>query len=56
MKAKDVMDVLHICRKTLYLYVKSGKIKIDAVINGKYRYNAESVFALIKKPVPDKYK
>ena len=56
MRAKDVLQVLQICRKTLYLYVKSGKIKIDAEINGQYRYNAESVFKLLNKPVPDKYK
>lgn len=26
MRAREVMEVLHICRKTLYRYVKHGKI------------------------------
>ena len=56
MRAREVMEVLHICRKTLCRYVKQGKILIDAQINGQYRYNAESVFLLIGKTVPDKYK
>jgi len=56
MKARDVMRVLNICRKTLYLYTKAGKIKVDAKINGQYRYNAESVYRLINMPVPDRYK
>ena len=56
MKAKDVMRVLQISRATLYRYVKAGTIKVDCEINGKYRYNAESVFAIIGKSVPDEYK
>lgn len=47
MKAKDVMEVLSISRTTLYRYVKQGLIKIDAEINGKYRYNKESVYNLL---------
>lgn len=56
MKAKDVMKVLQISRATLYRYVKAGTIKVDCEINGQYRYNAESVFALLGKDVPDEYK
>lgn len=56
MKAKDVMRVLQISRTTLYRYVKSGIIKVDCEINGQYRYNAKSVFAIIGKRVPDEYK
>jgi predicted site-specific integrase-resolvase len=56
MKARDVLKVLQISRRTLTRYVKSGLVKIDAEINGQYRYNAESVFSLIGKPVPDEYK
>jgi predicted site-specific integrase-resolvase len=55
-RAKEVMDVLQICRRTLARYVKSGQVKIDATINGQHRYNAESVFALLGKEVPDNYK
>jgi len=51
MKAKEVMEVLGICRQTLCNYVKQGKIKIDAIINGKYRYNKESVYALLKNNI-----
>ena len=56
MKAKEVLQILDITRPTLCKYVKEGKIKIDANINGKYRYNAESVFKLIGKEVPNNYK
>ena len=56
MKAKEVMEVLNICRRTLARYVKSGQIKIDATINGQHRYNAESVFALLGQDVPENYR
>lgn len=56
MRAKEVMSVLSICRRTLARYVKSGQIKIDATINGQHRYNAESVFKLLNLSVPDQYK
>lgn len=48
MKAKEVMKLLDISRPTLYRYVKQGLIKVDAEINGHYRYNAESVYTLLK--------
>ena len=47
MKAKEVMAILQITRPTLCKYVKQGLIKIDAEINGQYRYNKESVYALL---------
>lgn len=47
MKAKEVLDLLNISRPTLCKYVKQGLIKVDAVINGKYRYNKDSVYALL---------
>ena len=47
MKAKDVMQLLEISRPTLSRYVKQGLIKVDSVINGKYRYNKESVEQLL---------
>ena len=49
MKAAEVMKLLDITRPTLCKYVKEGKIKTDACVNGQYRYNKESVYALIKK-------
>ena len=48
MKAAEVMKLLGITRPTLCKYVKEGKIKTDACVNGQYRYNKESVYALIK--------
>ena len=51
MKAKEVMEKLQITRPTLCKYVKQGLIKIDACINGQYRYNEESVNALLKNKV-----
>lgn len=48
MRAKDVMKILDISRTTLYRYVKKGLIKIDSEINGRYIYNKNSVFALLK--------
>lgn len=48
MKAKEVLKELNITRSTLSKYVKQGLIKIDAVINGQYRYNKESVEKLLK--------
>lgn len=56
MKAKEVMAVLNICRRTLARYVKSGQVKIDVTINGQHRYNAESVYKLLGKDVPESYK
>ena len=48
MKAAEVMKLLGITRPTLCKYVKEGKIKTDACVNGQYRYNKDSVYALIK--------
>lgn len=47
MKAKEVLELLQITRPTLCKYVKQGLIKVDACINGQYRYNKESVYALL---------
>jgi hypothetical protein len=49
LKAKDVMTLLGISRQTLSTYVKQGLVKIDSVINGKYRYSKDSVLALMKR-------
>ena len=37
MKAAEVMKLLDITRPTLCKYVKEGKIKTDACVNGQYR-------------------
>lgn len=48
MKAKDVLRLLNITRPTLTKYVKEGKVKVDATINGQYVYNDRSVFELMR--------
>lgn len=48
MRAKEVLQLLNITRPTLCKYVKQGLILIDSKINGQYRYNRESVEALLK--------
>ena len=48
LKAKDVMEILNISRRTLSRYVEAGTVLIDSNINGKYRYNKESVFKLLR--------
>jgi predicted site-specific integrase-resolvase len=50
-RAKEVLQILGITRPTLSKYVKQGLIKVDAVINGQYRYNEESVYSLINKNI-----
>ena len=47
MRAKEVLEILGITRPTLCKYVKQGLIKVDSCINGQYRYNKESVYALL---------
>ena len=47
MKANRVLKLLKITRPTLTSYVKSGKVKVKANINGFYDYDDESVYNLI---------
>ena len=50
LKASEVMALLNISRPTLCHYVKKGLIIIDSNYTGKqYRYNKDSVLALMKK-------
>ena len=50
LKAAEVMSMLDISRPTLCHYVKKGLITVDSNYTGKqYRYNKESVLALLKK-------
>ena len=51
MKAKEVLQKLEISRPTLSRYVKQGLIKVDSNINGKYRYNKDSVEKLLHNNV-----
>jgi len=49
MRAKEVLKLLDISRHSLLNYHKRGLIKIDAIINGQYIYNDDSVYSLIGK-------
>lgn len=50
LKAGEVMQILNITRQTLCHYVKRGLIKIDTnYTGGQYRYNRDSVMALLNK-------
>ena len=48
LKAKDVMEILDISRRTLSRYVADGTVLVDSTINGRYKYNKESVFKLLR--------
>lgn len=48
MKAKEVLNTLRVTRVTLHRYLKNGKITAK-LINGRYDYDAKSVYALINK-------
>lgn len=54
MKAKEVLNLLHITRPTLSKYVNSGMIKAVKLDNGRYDYDIESVYSIINKGVPRK--
>jgi len=49
MKAKDVMKILQITRQTLCRYVKTGKIRVTKLHNGRYDYNPDDVWKLANK-------
>lgn len=51
MKAKDVLRTLHISRQTLCNYVKTGKVKVTKLPNGKYDYDETSVYAFLNKDI-----
>ena len=49
MKASEVMDTLNISRSTLYRLVKSEKIKVTRLPNGRLEYNEKSVYDYLLK-------
>lgn len=49
MKPGKVMKILNISRQTLANYRNSGLLKVDNVVNGRYYYNDESVYAMMSK-------
>ena len=46
MKAKEVMELLDISRRTLSRYIISGVIKGNKLPTGRYVYDDESVYKL----------
>jgi len=49
MKAKEVLRILRVDRTTLSTYVKTGKIRVVKLHNGRYDYNEEDVYKLAGK-------
>ena len=51
MKAKEVMKVLDISRRTLTRYITKGIIKGKRLPTGRYIYDDESVLKLAEKSI-----
>lgn len=49
MKTKEVLNVLQITKPTLTKYVKNGNIKVTVMGNGRYDYDADSVYKMLNK-------
>ena len=54
MKAKEVLNLLQISRKTLHVYSKDGKIRYTVMPNKQYDYNEEDVYKILNKDVKRK--
>lgn len=54
MKSCEVLRLLRISRPTLSKYVKDGIIKVVELPNGRYDYDADSVYAILNRGVPRK--
>ena len=54
MTAKEVLRVLQITRQTLTKYVKEGKLKVTIKGNGRYDYDADSVYKMLNKDIERK--
>ena len=54
MTAKEVLRVLQITRQTLTKYVKEGKLKVTVKGNGRYDYDADSVYKMLNKDMERK--
>ena len=54
MTAKEVLRVLQITRQTLTKYVKEGKLKVTIKGNGRYDYDADSVYKMLNKDMERK--
>ncbi len=54
MKAKEVLNLLQISRKTLHVYAKDGRIRYTVMPNKMYNYNEEDVFKILNKDIKRK--
>lgn len=54
MKAKEVLNLLQISRKTLHVYAKNGRIRYIVMPNKMYDYNEEDVYRILNKDVKRK--
>ncbi len=54
MTAKEVLRILQITRPTLTKYVKEGKLKVTIKGNGRYDYDADSVYKMLNKDIERK--
>ena len=54
MTAKEVLRVLQITRPTLTKYVKENKLKVTVKGNGRYDYDADSVYKMLNKDIERK--
>ena len=53
-KVNEVLNLLHISRKTLHVYAATGKIRYTVMPNGYYDYNDEDVYKLLNRDVKRK--
>ena len=54
MKAKEVLNLLQISRKTLHVYSHNGRIRYTVMPNKRYDYNEEDVYKILNKDVKRK--
>ena len=54
MKAKEVLNLLQISRKTLHVYAKDGRIRYTVMPNRMYNYKEEDVYKILNKDVKRK--
>jgi predicted site-specific integrase-resolvase len=54
MTAKEVLRIFQITRPTLSKYVKEGRLKVTVKGNGRYDYDADSVYKMLNKDIERK--
>ena len=47
MRAKQALEILQVHRVTLNKYVRTGKIRVTTLANGRYDYNDEDIYKFI---------